>query len=139
MRALATRGIDTAVMQTRDADRFVGTATFEALTGEPVIVDGTPSTASSPHLDAGRRADALVVAPATANTIAKMASGIADDVVTPTYLGYAGPVIVRPAMNVRMYHHPATQRNLKQLSDAASRSSGRPTAPSHVATKARAA
>lgn len=121
VRELRRRGFGVAVAMTPAARSFVGEATFVALTGRPVLggeraePGGDRGSDAFPHLDVGRRADVLVVAPATANSIARFAGGLADDVLAATYLGFEGPVIVCPSMNVRMWQHPATQRAVAQL------------------------
>jgi phosphopantothenoylcysteine decarboxylase / phosphopantothenate---cysteine ligase len=115
LRLLQQAGSTVRVMQTRASLDFVGAATFAALTGEPTITDEQAVGGQFPHLDAGREAHVLVIAPATAATLARLASGLADDVLAATYLAFDGPVIVAPAMNVRMWDHPSTQRNLEQL------------------------
>src|SRR5262249_44359675 len=114
-RLLQQVGHDVTAMQTRTALEFVGAPTFAAITGRAVLTDAPAADGTYPHLDAGREADVLVIAPATANLIARMANGLADDVVTATYLAFDGPVLVAPAMNVRMWTHPATQRAVAQL------------------------
>jgi phosphopantothenoylcysteine decarboxylase/phosphopantothenate--cysteine ligase len=117
------------VLQTPASQRFVAPETFRAITGAPVLVDewqpdplrgafpGDPVPAHEPisHLAVVEAADAYVVAPATANTIAALAQGRADNLVTSAYLAADGPVLVAPAMNHRMWHHPATARNVAQL------------------------
>ena len=111
--------------------RFVGRATFEGITGAPVLVEewerdpargaypGEESPDHDPisHLELAARCDAFCIAPATAHTIAKMATGQADNLVTAAYLACTGPVLVAPAMNNHMYEHPATQANLNLLRD----------------------
>jgi phosphopantothenoylcysteine decarboxylase/phosphopantothenate--cysteine ligase len=114
VRELRKRDYGVTVAMTESATKFVGPDTFRALTGRPVLLDNA-SDDSFPHLDAARLADVFLVAPATANTIARFAQGIADDVVTASYLGFAGEVLVCPSMNVRMWQHPTTQRNVEQL------------------------
>ncbi|MBC7644558.1 MAG: bifunctional phosphopantothenoylcysteine decarboxylase/phosphopantothenate synthase [Thermoleophilia bacterium] len=116
VRILVRAGCDVQVIMTASAREFVGAATFAALTNNAVITDDVPpADGTYPHLDAAREVDVLVVAPATAATISRLAAGLADDVLTATYLGCTGPVLVAPAMNVRMYEHPAVQRNLCTL------------------------
>lgn len=99
------------------AQKLVGPLTFQALTGREVAVD--PFTnhegAHVEHIWLADRADVLVVAPATANFLGKAANGVADDVLTSLYLAVTCPVIVAPAMNVRMWEHPAVARNLSTL------------------------
>jgi len=105
------------VVMTRWAQQFVGTLTFTTLTQHPVITDDNLGDyADRPeHLALGDVADAFVVAPATANLVGKMARGIADDIVSTTYLSVTCPVLVAPAMNVRMWEHPAVRENLEIL------------------------
>ena len=106
-------GFDVKVLMTEHATRLVGTATFRAVTGNPVAVsmfeDGT---APMQHIALAREADLVVVAPATANILAKMAHGLADDLLSTTLLATRSPVLVAPAMNVEMWRHPATTANL---------------------------
>ncbi|HKE03261.1 MAG TPA: bifunctional phosphopantothenoylcysteine decarboxylase/phosphopantothenate--cysteine ligase CoaBC, partial [Blastocatellia bacterium] len=91
--------------------------TFEALSGLPVIVEmfDRPNYATIEHISVAREADLLLVAPATANIIAKFAHGVADDFLSTVYLSNTNPVLVAPAMNVEMWNHPATQANIKIL------------------------
>jgi len=105
------------VVLSRCARRFVGELTFATLTANPVITDDNIGDyADRPqHLALGDVADLFLVAPATANAIAKMAHGIADDIVSTTYLSVTCPVLVAPAMNVRMWDHPTVQANLALL------------------------
>lgn len=125
VRELQQHGIDVRVAMTRSATRFVSPLTFEALTGHAVCRSlWQPSGESEQgeldaieHVTAGQALDALVIAPATANTIAKLANGIANDFLTAMYLATKAPVVIAPAMNVNMWHHPATQANVKLLRD----------------------
>jgi phosphopantothenoylcysteine decarboxylase/phosphopantothenate--cysteine ligase len=110
MRKLQYGGHTVQVLMTESAKGFVGEMTFAALADYPMNKEG-----EYPHLDISRECDVAVIAPATANIISKMATGLADDVVSATLLGYDGPKIVAPAMNVRMLNNPATQRNLHTL------------------------
>jgi phosphopantothenoylcysteine decarboxylase / phosphopantothenate---cysteine ligase len=113
------------VVMTRSAREFVTPLTFAALTGQKVITDlfggeaGGESTANVEsaieHIAVAQRIDALVIAPATANILAKLARGIADDFLTTLYLATTAPVIVAPAMNVNMWDHPATRANVEIL------------------------
>ena len=129
---LATKaGHAVRVIQTPSGLRFVGRATFEGITGAPVLVEEwerDPARGAYPgeqapdhdpisHLELAARCDAYCIAPATAHTIAKMATGQADNIVTAAYLACAGPIFVAPAMNNHMYEHPATQANLDLLRD----------------------
>jgi phosphopantothenoylcysteine decarboxylase / phosphopantothenate---cysteine ligase len=127
---LATKaGHAVRVIQTPTAQRFVGAASFAALTGAPVLSDEferDPARGAFPdqaapqhdplsHLELVRNADAFLIAPATANTIAKLAHGLADNLLTSAALAAACPVLVAPAMNNHMYEHAATQANLALL------------------------
>ena len=105
------------VVMTRSAERFVGAATFASLSGNPVgsSVFEDPRHPDFRHLDLGRSADVLLIAPTTANTLARLAHGFADDLLMATYVAYDGPVVIAPAMNTRMWAHPATQANLATL------------------------
>jgi phosphopantothenoylcysteine decarboxylase len=110
---LVQDGCGVTVALTRNARRFVGATTFRALSGRPVLTTLWPARDAGDmlHLDPSETADLLVVAPATANIIGKLAGGIADDLVSTLLLGAACPVLLAPAMNVRMWQHPAVQRN----------------------------
>jgi phosphopantothenoylcysteine decarboxylase/phosphopantothenate--cysteine ligase len=122
-------GHSVRVIQTPASLNFVGRATFEGVTGAPVLVEefeadpargafpGDPAPDHDPisHLELVARADVFVVAPASANTIAKLAAGLADNLLTSAALANTGPLVVAPAMNSRMYEHPATQGNLELL------------------------
>jgi phosphopantothenoylcysteine decarboxylase/phosphopantothenate--cysteine ligase len=127
---LAVRaGHSVRVIQTKASTRFVGTASFAAITGAPVLVDDfepdpargaypgepVPDRAPISHLELVERADVYLIAPASANTLAKLAHGLADNLVSTAALAAACPVAVAPAMNARMYEAPATQANLRLL------------------------
>jgi phosphopantothenoylcysteine decarboxylase/phosphopantothenate--cysteine ligase len=127
---LATKaGHAVRAVQTPTAQRFVGAASFAALTGAPVLTDeferdpargafpdqDPPSHDPASHLELVRNADAYLIAPASANTIAKLAHGLADNLVTSAALAATCPVLVAPAMNHHMWEHPATQANLALL------------------------
>lgn len=115
-RELMRRGLRVKVVMTENATRFVGPTTFRALTGEPVAV-GMWDEAASPvhHVSLAEEADVLVVAPATANAIAKFAQGRADDLLSTTVLATEAPLVVAPAMNVHMWRDEATQANVSVL------------------------
>lgn len=116
VRRMEARGWDVWVMMTEAATRYVGPLTFQALTRHPVAAgkcEAIPSEAYQ-HLDLAS-ADALVIAPCTANLIAKIAYGLADDIVSATVLATKAPVIVAPAMNVNMWTNPATKDNVALL------------------------
>lgn len=128
-RLATTSGHAVRVLQTRASLEFVGRATFEGITGAPVLVDEferDPARGTYPgerppdhdpigHLELASRCDVYCIAPASANTIAKLAAGIADNMLTAACLACSSPVVVAPAMNNRMYEHPATQENLETL------------------------
>ncbi|TCP29127.1 phosphopantothenate-cysteine ligase /phosphopantothenoylcysteine decarboxylase [Scopulibacillus darangshiensis] len=107
------------VVMTSSAKQFVGPSTFQALSRRPVhddlFTEKDPEQIA--HIDLADKADLILVAPATANTIGKMANGLANDIVTTTVLASKAPVWVAPAMNVNMYHHPSVQKNLLTLRD----------------------
>ncbi len=105
------------VVMTRAATRFVQPLTFQALSGAPVLVDlfDPASEATYGHLSLARAADLLLVAPATADLLARLRAGMADDAVTTTALAITCPVLLAPAMNTRMWRNPATQENLAAL------------------------
>jgi len=119
---LSKAGVDVHVIMTASAQKFVAPATFAALTGNPVQTDlfaGTDGPGGAggpllPHIELAK-ADLLVVAPATANILAKAAHGLADDLLSAAILAAPGPVLFCPAMNVHMYRNPATQANLAAL------------------------
>ena len=117
MRILQRRGHGVTVVMTAAAQRFVGPATFAALSGRPVGVDlfGRADRPGYDHLELARAADLLLVAPASANTIARMADGYGDGLLESVHLAYDGPVVIAPAMNTRMCLHPTTAQNLALL------------------------
>src|SRR5206468_2653014 len=116
VRSLKKAGADVQVVMTKNAAEFVAPLTFETLSGHRVRVDEFASeNFSTDHIEVARWADVLVVAPATANTLAKLAHGIADDMLGTIYLAFQGPVVLAPAMNTVMLEHPATQKNLEVL------------------------
>lgn len=121
-RLLQDRGIHVQVVMTRAAQEFVRPLTFAALTGEKVITDLFGSGAEQPNLDSAvehiavaQSIDALLVAPATADLLARFAHGVANDFLTTLYLATTAPVVVAPAMNVNMWNHAATHANLETL------------------------
>jgi phosphopantothenoylcysteine decarboxylase/phosphopantothenate--cysteine ligase len=121
-RALMERGCSVQVIMTRGAEEFIRPLTFAALTGHKVITNlfatgGAEDTLSSAieHIRVAQDSQVLVVAPATANLLAKFAHGLADDFLSTTYLAFTGPVVLAPAMNTNMWNHPATQANLRTL------------------------
>ena len=122
-------GHSVRVVQTPASLEFVGRATFEGVTGAPVLIDefepdpargafpGDPALDHNPisHLELVARCDVFVVAPASANTVAKLAHGLADNLLTSAALANTAPLVLAPAMNTNMYEHPATQANLELL------------------------
>jgi phosphopantothenoylcysteine decarboxylase/phosphopantothenate--cysteine ligase len=117
LRGLQRAGCNVRVAMTKRACEFVQPLTFRALSGSHVVVDDYAPDNPDPiaHITFSQTTDLLIVAPATANIIAKFAHGVADDFLTSTYLACAAPVLIAPAMNTKMWEHPATQRNLQQL------------------------
>src|SRR5215831_13642519 len=123
VRLLQDRSIRVQVVMTQAAQEFVRPLTFAALSGEKVITDMFGAGAGEhpnidsavEHIAVAQSIDALLVAPATADVLAKFAQGIAIDFLTTLYLATTAPVIVAPAMNVNMWNHPATQQNLETL------------------------
>jgi phosphopantothenoylcysteine decarboxylase/phosphopantothenate--cysteine ligase len=116
-RQLIDAGAHVAPVLTADAHRFVGALTFSALASEPVRSQLFDGPEPIPHTRLGRRADLIVVAPATANLLAKYTAGIADDLLTATLLATRAPVLVAPAMHTEMWEHPAVQANLTVLTE----------------------
>ena len=114
-RDLALMGADVRVVMTRSAQQFVGPQTFASLTGNPVSSELFGAGADVPHVELARGADLVVVAPATANALAKMALGFADDLFSATVLTARCPVLIAPAMHMEMWEHPATQDNVRAL------------------------
>jgi phosphopantothenoylcysteine decarboxylase / phosphopantothenate---cysteine ligase len=122
VRLLQDRGVRVQVIMTRAAQEFVRPLTFAALSGEKVITDLFGAGAEEPNIDSAvehiavaQSIDALVVAPATADVLAKFAHGEANDFLTTLFLATTAPVVVAPAMNVNMWDHPATQANIEIL------------------------
>jgi phosphopantothenoylcysteine decarboxylase/phosphopantothenate--cysteine ligase len=123
VRRLQQDGFEVEVIMTRHAQEFITPLTFAALTGRKVITemfsadDSAPANVESAieHIAVAQRIDALVIAPATANSIAKLAQGLANDFLSALALATTAPVIIAPAMNVNMWEHPATQLNLETL------------------------
>jgi phosphopantothenoylcysteine decarboxylase / phosphopantothenate---cysteine ligase len=115
VRLLRERGADVQVMMTPAATRFVGPDTFAALTGREVHSDVFEHTEEVLHVRLAREADVAVVAPATANLLAKLSLGLADDLLSSTLLEFRGPLVVAPAMHSGMWGHPATIHNIDRL------------------------
>jgi phosphopantothenoylcysteine decarboxylase/phosphopantothenate--cysteine ligase len=116
-RLLIRNNVEVQVAMTEAATKFVTPATFQALTGKPVVTDlwDTSFENNMAHIELSRGADAIVVAPASADFLAKLAHGIADDLLSTTCLARNCPLLVAPAMNVEMWDNPATQRNVATL------------------------
>ncbi len=115
-RRLIEAGAEVRVIMTEAATEFLGTATMAGITGSPVTTDFWATERSvSPHTDLARWADLVVIAPATTATIARLASGISDDVLVATVTASTKPLVVAPAMHTEMWEYPATQRNVSQL------------------------
>jgi phosphopantothenoylcysteine decarboxylase / phosphopantothenate---cysteine ligase len=121
-RALMERGFSVQVLMTRSAEEFIRPLTFAALTGRKVLthlfgaVSPEDTLASAiEHIRVAQENQVLVIAPATADLLAKLANGLADDLLTTTYLAFTGPVVLAPAMNTNMWNHPATQENLAKM------------------------
>lgn len=115
VRLLVKGGHDVTVIPTEDALRFVGLPTWEAVSRNPVTTSVHEDVARVRHVALGQAADLVIVAPATANTIAKMAAGLADNLLGTTLLATLAPVIVAPAMHSEMWRHPATRANIATL------------------------
>jgi phosphopantothenoylcysteine decarboxylase/phosphopantothenate--cysteine ligase len=117
LRGLQRAGCTVRVAMTKRACEFIQPLTFRALSGSHVIVDDYAPDNPDPiaHITFSQTVDLFLIAPATANIIGKLANGIADDFLTSTYLAATAPVLIAPAMNTSMWHHPATQRNLERL------------------------
>jgi phosphopantothenoylcysteine decarboxylase/phosphopantothenate--cysteine ligase len=117
VRALARNNVEVQVAMTEAATKFVGPATFQALTGKPVVTDPWDASFASnmAHIELTRGVDAVLVAPASADFLAKLANGLADDLLSTTCLARNCPLLLAPAMNREMWDNPATQRNVLRL------------------------
>jgi phosphopantothenoylcysteine decarboxylase/phosphopantothenate--cysteine ligase len=115
--SMVQRGARVTVAMTEAATHFVGPITFQALSGRAVLTDlwTVPHADDVQHIHATQRADLVVVAPATANIIGKMASGVADEIVSTLLMSATPPVLFAPAMNERMWANPIVQRNVNTL------------------------
>jgi phosphopantothenoylcysteine decarboxylase / phosphopantothenate---cysteine ligase len=118
-RLLIKSGYDVRVIMTASAQAFITPLTLQALTGNQVHIDLLDESAElgMGHIELAKWADLLIIAPATANTIAKLAMGIADDLLTTVCLATAAPILVAPAMNQQMWQHPSVKLNLQTLTD----------------------
>jgi len=123
---LVKAGVGVYVIMTRSACEFVSPLTFQTLSRNPVAVDTfeAPNAWEVEHISLAKKADVLLVAPATANVLAKLANGLADDMLTTTALACDAPLLLAPAMNTVMWQHPATQQNLQTLLARGARSVG---------------
>lgn len=119
VRQMKEEGWDVHVVMTKAATRFVGELTFRTLSQNPVAVDlfEAPESWRPKHVALADRARGLVIAPCTANVLAKLAVGLADDLLTAVALASRAPMVVAPAMNERMWNHPATQTNVRLLEE----------------------
>ncbi|MEV7632598.1 bifunctional phosphopantothenoylcysteine decarboxylase/phosphopantothenate--cysteine ligase CoaBC [Microbacterium sp. NPDC089318] len=115
VRLLIKAGHEVTVVPTEDALRFVGLPTWEAISRRPVTTSVHEDVAQVRHVALGQAAELVIVAPATANTIAKIAAGLADDLLGTTLLATTAPVAIAPAMHTEMWRHPATQANIATL------------------------
>lgn len=117
LRLLTGEGADVQVLMTPTAKKFVGPVTFSALSGKPVLSEFFDDSEGdwNSHVEMGVGADLMIVAPATATTMGKMANGIADNLVLATYLSARCKVFIAPAMDMDMFAHPSTQRNIDIL------------------------
>lgn len=118
---LTQRGDRVRTVMTPNATRFVSALTFRAVTGERVFTDafGAEGDADMEHIRLSEWGDVLLIAPATADVIGRLAAGLADDLVTTTALAFPKPVLVAPAMNDHMWRHPLVQANLERLAGVA--------------------
>ncbi|MBU0623208.1 MAG: bifunctional phosphopantothenoylcysteine decarboxylase/phosphopantothenate--cysteine ligase CoaBC [Gammaproteobacteria bacterium] len=116
-RLLVKQGIEVQVAMTEAATHFITPATMQALTGHPVLIDQWQDDKGMSHIHSSRLADAIVIAPATADFIAKLAHGLADDLLSTLCLARDCPLLVAPAMNKQMWANAATQRNVQRLAD----------------------
>ena len=117
VRLLKSEGVDVQAVMTGSARRFIGTTTLQALTGKPVFTELWDSSVANnmAHIDLSRGVDAILIAPASADFIAKLANGLADDLLSTLCLARECPLLVAPAMNRQMWENPAMQRNLSTL------------------------
>ena len=117
LRLLIKRGAEVQVVMTPSGKEFITPVTLSSLSGKPVVSEFFTANTGEwhSHVDLGLWADALLIAPATAATIGKMANGIADNMLVSTYLSCKAPVFVAPAMDLDMFAHPSTQQSLERL------------------------
>ncbi len=138
VRQLTSRGAIVQAVLTRSAAKFVTATTLQAVSGRPVRDDlwDAAAEAAMGHIELARWADCILIAPATAHTLARLAHGLADDLLTAISLAATCPIAVAPAMNHQMWKHPATRRNLARLAATACASSVRATARRRAANSA---
>src|SRR5688572_20003930 len=122
VRRLQDRNFDVVVLMTRGATQFVAPLTFRALSGHKVYVDMFEASATGgdfegafDHIMVAQSTDLFLIAPATADCIARLAAGLADDFLTTFHLAVQSPIVIAPAMNTRMWDHPSVQANLRTL------------------------
>lgn len=119
LRLLVKEGAEVQVVITKAGKEFITTVTLSALSGKPVISEffGESDGTWHSHVDLGLWADAMLIAPATATTLGKMANGIADNMLVTTYMSAKCPVFIAPAMDLDMFSHPSTQKSLQTLNE----------------------
>lgn len=122
--SLVQRGAGVSVAMTKAARKFITPLTFEALTARPVFTNVWQTADVQQHLSLTEVADLFILAPATANILGKLANGIADDLVSNLGLSAASPLLLAPAMNTRMWEHPAVQANLRLLVERGAKTIG---------------
>jgi len=114
-RLLVKKGVEVQVLMTESAEAFISPLTLSTLSKHPVLSEVRSESGWNNHVELGLWADALLIAPATANTLAKLANGLCDNILSAVYLSARCPVFVAPAMDVDMWHHPATRANIERL------------------------
>ena len=119
IRLLVKSGAEVKVIVTPDAKNFIAPLTFSTLSKNPVFCESHNKETGewNSHVELAEWADVFLIAPATANTIAKMTAGMADNLLLTTYLSASCPIVLAPAMDLNMYKHPATVRNIRELKD----------------------
>jgi len=116
-RLLVKEGAEVQVLMSESATSFVAPLTLSTLSKRPVLTEIVSESSWNNHVELGLWADAMVIAPATANTLAKLANGLCDNIISAVYLSARCPVFVAPAMDLDMWHHPATQDNIRRLKE----------------------